>query len=324
MGKVHTPSSADGWLNGMCKWLVEKSDHWLLKFLFAPLAVTAFPAIVLLIATREQIRALLPGSIGEQGGLLDQNIIFFIAFALLFPIFAKAIWAGIAHVAEPSRRLSVDDLVLLINALGEVLGEKLTRFSSEGRRAMRAPGPMPISHLLEVAKPADQIRLLTKAIYGLFASLDSSAAFRVGLIRVAEEKPAEWLAYFPFERTPRLKPEDLAVPTSTVSRAIKARKAVIVEDIRKELSKKKKDDRSFVKGPAVNEDGSQFCYPVIDSITGDVAFVITIAGSSAESLRASSLPIYEWLVERVAVRIQVEHCLSVMGENLRETQREAA
>lgn len=315
MGKVHTPSSADGAINKICKSLVGFSDHWILKFLVAPVLLTSLPAIILLFFSREQMRVYLPDWAGGKGGVFDQHPVLVVVGAIVFPVLAKALWAGITHAAEPSRKLSVEDLVILTNALGEVVGEKLTRFAGVGKSWIGNPRKRELHEFMEIAKPKEQIRLLAKAIYGLFNSIDSTAEFRVGLIRISDGKPIEWIAYFPAGRIPRMSPEDLSVPTSTVSRAIKHQRAVIVEDIKKELDKKNKDDRNFVKGVASNEAGSQLCYPITDSLSGRVAFVITVAGNSSGSLRKASLPIYEWLIERVAVRIQVENCLEVMGKS---------
>lgn len=180
---------------------------------------------------------------------------------------------------------------------------------------------------MNITKPDQQLSLLVIAIKGIFEALDSSnASYRVGLLSVDRQskKPQKWLYFEPTEKPPRTSPKDLSAPSSTVSHAIQNKSIVVVEDIRKELQKKSKEERRYVQGSSrPGDQGSQLCYPITHPATGEVEYVITIAGDKRKCLEEKYSDLYVWILEHFSLRIGLEHSLLILKERADEYKKAA-
>ncbi len=311
MASIHSPVSRDGWARRICKWVVKAADGWFVKFFLTPLLVTALPGLIVLAITRDQFKQQVEGIIGA--GNLPSSLWIIVGLTLC-PIAVKALWAFVEKYSNPERALVLDDVLLLLEAVRTVVGEKLDRFTAEAKKAKRNPTSSG-EIFASITQPEVQIRALVKAAHAIFNALDVSTTFRVGLLKVDGGRPSDWVAYFPNGKVARTTAEALQAPTSTVMRAIKKKTTIVVDDIQKELVKASKNDRNYIRGASGDDPGSQLCYPIIDTVTREVCYVLTIAGGKAGSLKASRQPIYEWLIEQLATRIQLEHCLVQLVES---------
>ncbi|MBW3165517.1 hypothetical protein [Ferrimonas balearica] len=168
----------------------------------------------------------------------------------------------------------------------------------------------------EITQPESQIPLLIHGIHTVFESVISEeVTWRIGLLKIEGGKPIDWYAFFPGESPPRTSPRALGAPSSTVSKCIETKAMVIVEDIQQELGKRNKQSRRFVKGNTQpNDQGSQLCYPIIHSATGEVEYVITIAGDRARCMLERYRTIFDYVLQRFALRLSIEHALLIMKE----------
>lgn len=292
-----------------------------MRHVLAPVAVTAVPAVLMLLLSKDEYRKSFVSATGIDPTAFA-GIFWLSAAVVAYPILLRAFWAWVEKRAKPERQLDLEDTLLLLSAIRTVIGEKLERFTLQARSARAGLSSGEV--FTQITQPRQQIRLLTKALHALFSAIDSSTSFRVGLLAVRDGRPSEWVCYFPEGRVARTGAQQLAAPTSTVMRSIKAKKTVVVEDVQKELSKTSKGNRNFVKGSwGDDEPGSQLCYPIVDTANHEVVYVLAVAGGKAKSLKSSQLAIYDWLIEQIATRIQLEHCLVELKEGC-SVVREAA
>ena len=158
---------------------------------------------------------------------------------------------------------------------------------------------MPVPYLRALLSQRNKLGCLYLPFVASLSSLtESDALFRVGLLIVTDGSPTEWAHFDPAERPPRTPAQDLAHPGSTVMLAIRAKSPVVVEDIAKELRKKTKEKRRYLKcNTREGEEGAQLCYPVIHPTTGRVEYVITIAGDKKCCLLERHQALYEWIID---------------------------
>lgn len=323
MSSSFVPVSKSGKFKRLCRWLTQKAGWWANKYLVAPLLLSLMPSIVMLILVRDQYRSQLESELGftfSNLGLLITAIL-----SLLWPAVLRAIWAFVEAKSVPERELTRDDLLLVLNAVSIVIGDKLDRFSAEVRRQQSTPPHASGADIFQrITQPDAQVRALVNGVHAIFSALDTSTRFRVGLLDIVNDKPVRWAQYFPAGRVARTTPDELSVSSSTVMRCISRKRTVVVDDIQRELDKKKKEDRSYVKcNTDVNEEGCQLCYPIFDKPTAKVRFVLTIAGSRKDALCCRLTPIYDWILEQFSMRIQLEACLSTLKETIHEDPRDS-
>ena len=317
MASMHAPASSNERIRKICLWIVKNTDSILWRHLFSPIFLGLIPALTILFLTKEKLSNDLKAVTGVD--LVNNNYaLILIGLPLILPILAKALGAAIEVYSKPEKELERNDLLLLLASIRAVVGEKLDRFTDAAKNAKRlhkTAGQV----FLEITQPDRQIRQLTRSAYAIFEALDASTEYRVGLLKIVQGKPVEWVAYFPEGRVPRMKPKDLAAETSTVSRCIEKKKIIVIDDIQKEIKKKSKADRNYVAGfIEKGEAGAQICYPIFDTVSQEVSYVLTVAGRKNGCLKANRYAIYEWIIEQIATRIQLEHCLKVIKESVCE------
>lgn len=324
---MHEPVVKKSWDRVICYKIVDFCESWLVKHIVRPLVFLLPPALLTMVAMREGLRDDVVAFAGETvGEFLNNSALIIILGTYIYVVIMKAIYAAIRSYAKPARELVAGDLFALIKALDIVVGDKTKRLSNEAKSAIKAEKVCGRKTFLQITRPDQQIPLLISGLRSVFEYMSGpNTAFRVGLLKIEKNRPVDWISFDPASMPPRTSAESLQAPTSTVSQCIKARSIVVIDNVQKEISKKSKNERRFMKGNLQHtENGSQLCYPLIHPATGEIEYVVTIAGNRASCLVEKHAELYAWVIEHFAVRICLEHSLLMMKERANESERYAA
>lgn len=311
----------------VCRNIVKVCESWFIKHIFRPVFFLLPPTILTMLAVRKGLQVEVVEFAGEAvGNLLNQSALLIIIGTYLYVVIVKAIYAAIRSYAKPAKELEVGDLIAIIKSIDIVVGDKAKRMGNEAKLVLNASSICGRKTFKQVTRPDQQIPLLISGIRSVFEYMDDAkTTFRVGLLKVENNKPVDWYSFDPVSLPPRTQAKALKAPTSTVSQCIKSRSIIVIDDIQKELTKKTKKERKFVRGNTQDSDqGSQLCYPLIHPATGQVEYVFTIAGNRANSLISKHAELYAWVINHFAVRISMEHSLLIMKEKADESETVAA
>lgn len=301
----------------ICKKITSFCETWMVKHILRPVFFLMPPAFLTLIATREGLRDnIVKYTSASTGEYLNNSAILILLITYLYVVIMKAIYAWIVNHAKPEKELEVGDLLALLKAIDIVVSDKTKRMSMEAKLLLNKDRACGQKTFLQITRPDQQIPLLIGGIRNVFEYMDNTdTVFRVGLLKIENNKPIDWYSFDPVSLPPRTPAKALKTPTSTVAHCIKTRSIVVIEDIQKELSKKAKKDRHFVKSNVQDSDeGSQLCYPLIHPATGNIEYVFTIAGNRANCLNKKHKELYSWIIEHFSVRVSMEHSLLIMRE----------
>jgi hypothetical protein len=320
---VRKPVVGDSRSREFCRKFVRFSEHWLVKNLVRPVIFIMPPSIITLVATRSGLQAQLDPLLGHKiVSLLNDSALLVLVFASLYVYLLRTIYSAIEHHSKPERELNRDDLNAMLNSLNVVVGDKMKRFSSYFRSIDQEKRLCGNDVFQNITQPRQQIGMLVAALRGVFEFIDSSdALFRVGLLIIKDDKPCEWAHFEPAEHPPRTEPSELANARSTVMHCIKAKSAVLVEDIAKELAKRENKQRYLRCNTGDGDNGSQLCIPVICPMTRKVIYVITIAADRKCALREKHLPLYRWIADNYTLRMTLEHSLLILKEKTNESTK---
>jgi hypothetical protein len=323
MSASWTLAAGDNRLKKICRKFVVFSESWFVKHLLRPVIFLLPPTVVTAVATKQGLNKEIVEILGPRiGEFFNNSALVILVGAYLYVVVVKALFAAVRSYSKPARELQVHDLLAVFKALSIVVGDKAKRMSSAAQKALtKEKSHIKASEIFkEITRPDQQIPLLVKGLITIFEYIDdSNAKFRSGLMRVVDDKPVEWYAFEPIHSPPRTSIEDLRAPTSTINRCIKRKQMVVVEDIQKELRKKSKDQRDYVKGSTQPRDnGSQLCYPIIHAATRKVEYVLCVAGNKAECLKQKHAELYEWIIDHFDMRISMEHSLLILKEKTDE------
>lgn len=310
-----------------CKKIVSFCESWLIKHIVRPIFFLLPPSLLTMIAVRKGMQAEVVQYAGQTvGEFLNNSALLIIFCTYIYVVLMKAIYAGIKSYAKPAKELEVGDLFALLKAIDIVVGDKTKRVTSEVKRIINNNNVINELKFLQSTRPDQQIPLLIVGLRSVFEYMDKEkTVYRVGLLRIENDKPIDWFSFDPASLPPRTEAQTLSAPTSTVSQCIKNKSLVIVEDIQKELNKRTKKERRYIKGNTQETDeGSQLCYPLIHPATGKVEYVFTIAGNRSGCLIEKYSELYAWVIRHFAVRVSLEHSLLIVKEKADESTKEAA
>ncbi|MBU2874162.1 hypothetical protein [Marinobacter salexigens] len=239
---MHEPRIKESWGKSLCRRTVRVCESWFVKHIARPILFLFPPILVTTLAVRQGLHADVVEFAGESvGNFLNSSALIIIVGTYVYVVLMKAAYAAIRSYAKPARQLETGDLFALLKAIDIVVGDKTKRFNSEAKLRMKAADVCGRKTFLQITRPDQQIPLLIAGIRSVFEFMGSkNTAFRVGLIKIENDKPVDWYSFDPASSPPRTPAADLKAPTSTVSRCIKARSIVVVENIGKELAKKTK------------------------------------------------------------------------------------
>jgi hypothetical protein len=323
---MHQPVIGYNWPKRLCKKIISNCDTWFAKHILAPTFILFPPILLTTIATKNGMQKQVVAIFGaEIGSFFNNSALLIIVLSYFYTVALKAIYAGIKAYAKPAKELTVGDLIAIIKAIDIVVSDKTKRMSGTAKKYLRAANLKASDTFHSITKPELQIPLLISGIRSVFEYMNSDTEYRVGLLRIIKSKPAEWFAFDPIGTPPRTEAKMLGSPSSTVSHCIKTKAIVVVEDIQKELKVKNKSDRRFLKSNTTDTDqGSQLCFPIIHASTGEIEYVITLAGNKSHCLKEDFIPLYTWILKHFAVRISMEHSLLILKERSSESEKSAA
>lgn len=325
---MQKPVSGESFKTKTCKRIVDFCEHWFVNNVIRPIFFLMPPVLISNAVIKQGLREQVSTTFGQTiGDFVNNSALLILISAYLYIIVIKAIYAGIAHHSKPEKELTRDDVLAILKSINTVVGDKSKRMMSYVRAHINSKDVCPREMFVNITKPDQQLSLLVVAIKGVFEVLDSSnASYRVGLLSVdhQDKKPRKWLYFEPTETPPRTSPKDLSAPSSTVSHAIKNKSIVVVENIGKELQKKSKDDRRYLQGSSKPSDqGSQLCYPITHPSTGEIEYIITIAGDKTKCLEEKYSALYGWILDHFSLRISLEHSLLILKEKTDEYKKAA-
>ncbi len=315
---MHHPVVGDNWFKKKAREFVSFSEKWWVKNFLGPVLFVLPPMLATAVAMRpalyDEAVKILGQTVGDAlGG--SGLLIFLVAFIYIAVL--RAALAGIEYYSRPARELGSKDILAILGAINLVVGDKNKRFGAHLKRQLKVQVVNPGVTFLEITRPDQQIALLITGLKTVFEYIDEeNAAYRVGLLRIENAAPTEWVAFEPASQPPRTPPAQLAAPSSTVSYSIRTRSIVVIEDIQAELNRKgnKKERRYLRSNTQESDQGSQLCYPINHGSTGSVEYVITIAGNKKACLIEKHAELYAWIIENFSARISLEHSLMVLKE----------
>ncbi|MGE6474897.1 hypothetical protein [Psychrobacter sp. NPDC078631] len=208
----------------------------------------------------------------------------------------------------------------LLAALERPVNKKRERFAKEVDNFVRSKTTKYTTNNVfkAITKPENQSELILEALELFFKHTYEDIEFKIGLMNIKNNSVDTWKYFLPLNRPPRTSLDQLRLPESTISRCIKSMQIEIVQDVRKEISRQKQgvnEATCYVKGAtSETEDWSQLCYPLISVTTKEVIYVITIAASQKNFFKNNEKKHFEWVLERFAIRLALEHSLECLLE----------
>lgn len=315
---MHRPVVGDSWLKRRTRNFIEFSEQWWVKSLVRPVVFLLPPMFVTAVVSRQGLHDQVVNIFGPTiGDILNHSAVLILLGAYLYVVIMKSIYAAIEHYSRPKRELNTKDLLAILQAINIVVGDKNKRFCSYLKKQLHSPTINSAETFQEITRPDQQIALLITGLRTVFEYIDDKNAFyRVGLLRIEDSVPVEWVAFEPASHPPRTPPSQLAAPSSTVSNALRTRSIVVVEDIQAELNRKanKKERRYLRSNTQPHEQGSQLCFPINHASTGNVEYILTIAGNKKLCLIEEHAELYSWIIEHFATRISLEFSLLILKE----------
>ncbi|MBF6041430.1 hypothetical protein H8F22_21340 [Pseudomonas sp. P154a] len=320
------PIVGDSWGKALARSFIKFSESWLIKSIVKPLVFILPPTLLTTLATRQGLSTSVTKYLSpDVAAFINDSAAAILLGAYIYIIIVKSIYSLIKNYSKPSRELSIKDIIAINKAFEIIVSDKYKRMSDEAKNTIKSNAICPTTTFLKITKPDQQIALLIGGIRSIFEHLDeSNAHFRVGLLRITNNKPTDWVCFEPISHPPRTEPGQLSAPSSAVSTAIRKKCIVVIEDIQRELLKTSKDKRRFLAGNTqINDQGSQLCYPITHASTGKIEYVITIAGNKKSCLIEKHAELYAWILEQFSLRISLEHSLLILKEKANEHQRAA-
>ncbi|KPX43160.1 Uncharacterized protein ALO68_01425 [Pseudomonas syringae pv. helianthi] len=318
---MQRPVVGDNWGKACARSIVKISESWLVKTILKPILFLLPPTLLTTIATRQG----LPSNISQYipsnaASFINDSAIAILIGAYIYIVIIKALYSLIYNYSKPSRELLVSDILAINKAFEIIVSDKYKRMSDEAKIALKSTNMCPSSTFMRITKPEQQIALLVSGVRRVFEQIDETdALFRVGLLKVENNKSTEWVCFEPMSHPPRTEASQLASPYSTVSLAIKRKTIIVIEDIQRALSVTEKDKKRYLESNTQkNDQGSQLCYPIIHAGTGKIEYVLSIAGNKKGCLIEKHAALYAWILEQFAIRIALEHSLIILKEKVNE------
>ncbi len=287
-------------------------DRPFLKHLLRPFMVTSCSLAIVIISK--------PG-LQDSLNFLSQETLVFIKNYNLIGLISLTFILAIASIfrdcikewGQPKSSLNRNDIVSLLDSFGQIVENKSQRFLASTKLCFEKKWT-PEKVFKEITVPEQQLMLLTKGVQGVFETLfNNEINFRVGLLRIEDDNPSHWQAFYPTDAPPRTSITELSKPESTIKSALQAQDLFIIEDIQKELGKTGKDCH-FIRGSTNRfKKGSIAAYPIYCPNTCNAIYVLSILASK-KCLTNKDRDLYEWILQHFKQRIILEHHLLIMKQ----------
>ena len=311
------PEFRSSWLNKICFKVDLFFEHWPTKFFLAPLLIYAPVYFLLAIFSEPSLQEKISGYLSPQSisfvSKYNLIILFFLFATISLGTGARLL---IKKYGKPVSCLSRDDVVAILDVIGKILEGKQERFLKKTKEALDnnwTPGKT----FNEITKPDQQLALLTYGAREIFSYLfKSEVDFRVGLMRIKEDKPVEWCYFIPKEKPPKTTIEELKDQDSSIKKALQKRGMLIIDDIQKEL-RKPDGTKKFINGSTTESDeGSILTLPIYCPNTCQAIYVLSIFGNKKNALTNKNRDLYEWVLSNFVSRIILEHHLLIMKDGV--------
>lgn len=317
---MKTPSFTTKKFTKACKNINAFFEHWFVKYVALPVFVIAPTTFLMMLLTNAKLFDELKKIIGPSLSTYVVDTHFILVFLIYILLKFGAVFLDfLKHCSEPDSELARNDVLRILESINVVVSSKRDRFLEEAKTHAKIP-KRPEHVFQAITKPEQQILLLIEAVKSVFEIIfNNNVSFRVGLMAVSNEKPIEWFVFSPREHPPSTGPEVLSAPTSTIMRALETRRMVIVPDVARELKKKNKDIRSFVKGNfGTRDEGAILAIPILCPNTREPIYVLSIFGDQALCLIESRRDLYAWILDHFISRLILEHQLMLMKRSANE------
>lgn len=251
------------------------------------------------------------------GDWLMENPLFVIASAAIVAIVYQTLYKFLESNLKSTNDKS-EVAIRLVTALERPVDRKRERFAEEVNNFLRVKETNYTTNKVfkAITKPEDQSRLILEALETFFKHTYEGIEFKVGLMSIKNDQIDDWKYFLPRNKPPRTSLEDLRLKESTISRCIESMQTEIIPDVKKEIAKQKAGvtfTTRYIKGATSDkEEWSQICYPIISVTTKKVIYVITVAASKRNFFKQSELKNYEWVIEKFAIRLALEHSLECL------------
>lgn len=175
-----------------------------------------------------------------------------------------------------------------------------------------------------ITQPNLQKDIIIQALKSHLELQFQNSLIKVGLMKVQGKACIAWENYLPATIGPKTEINILNAKTSCIKRSIESKTVIIVEDTFIEVTKSS-PSRNYIKGKTPeNESGSQICYPILDPLTNEVIYVITVSCNKVQSFKMDDLEFYKWLLGVYAQRLLVEISLDILKQKFLEETNNAA
>lgn len=308
-------------VNNFCRKCLDLQEKFLVKYFIKPICFTLPATLLMAILVNPnflmQLKKFLPLKYVDNA--ISNSLIFFILLTLLFYLF-KIINPLLKKWATPCREIKIEDVAQILREIEIVVNSKMECFEKSAREVSNSKKNT--SEIFDaIVQPDQQIGLLIHGIHAYFEYLHPNINFRVGLLRIENDKIIKWLFYVPKTYQPKTDIKTLNSSNSSIMRAIKQKQPILIENVRKEIEKPARKDKNYIKGNShSNNMGSQLTIPIIHPLTKSVEYVISIASDKINSMSGKNYEMYKWILGHFIDRINLEHNLYILKEAARDEE----
>lgn len=314
-----------GVVRKVCAFLSKFQEYWIIKYLLIPICSVIPPAILYYIVRSSPVKT--DVGTGEDDstlfyvyGLASEHPILLIVTAGLWLIAWNALVELIKRCGEKEEGVDVEGLMTLLNTLEKIVSFKAKRFGKVAGELNKGAQPNDsMSVFRRITQPDQQVALLVQSVYTFYDAIDrDGVAFRVSLVQMdGADNPQDWYYYYPESDPPRISLQELGAEDSALKYCINKCSIVVIEDLAKEAAKKK--DRHYIPNAGDSVvDGSLICYPILHHYTDSKPYVLTIVADKKTYFCNEKKDLYKWTLDHFAVRIGLEHSLSVIKDKVND------
>lgn len=287
-------------------------QHWALKIFIKPLLIGLIPAMAIAYYSNQGIQNFVTGWNPGIAKLISDNPIWILVIAWILPPVIDGLSSIISkHADENLIEIPANTLNILLSGIDNVVGLKETRFRKFLTEVVPKIKDSRESIFSEITQPRIQIAELIRGICELFNALHPKAKhklIRVILAELVDGKVHQIPVFYPSDEPPSVDIKTLNKPNSTILTSVKRKKIVIVESIRKEITKPPKQRRYIPAVEGQPEKGSIICFPILCQ-QNQIPFVVSIHCDQDGLFKENSLEYYEFLLARFALRLKLEYWL---------------
>lgn len=287
-------------------------DQRTMKYIVSPLALALLPSFVLLYFARPPVQMWVNANLPDLGGFIQAQAIGFSIGAVIWPILLPKLRLLIQDMSKNPVEHTAEGLIALLEQLSNIVGTKGRRFAEAVNELPKTPE----AAFSRITQPEAQLLEIVRAIYEYFKLFceDRRTGIRVNIAVIGQDGKIQSIKFHhPPQNVVRSDVSSLNNPNSTISYAVKTKKIVVIESIKKE-SQRNYSRFVVTDQSRADEDGSLICYPIVHPATNKVQFVLSISCTKSMHFDAAKSPLYRDILGHFALRINLEYSLLVLKE----------